>query len=402
MGSRVSESVELTDARPRQAGATKAGKARIKLCYVISDLGYGGAQKQLFELLQHLEPDTYEPVIVNLHVALTTARFRDLGARVIGLDYKGGWNLGKVVRLASILRRERPDVVHCILTSANFYGLLAATLTRTGARVASERSLGNRFRGLRRLVYPWVLSLADVIVTNSDRNRIWLESACSLAAGKIRLIPNGCSVAVQPDSQAAGVRRAELGLAPDDFVVATVTHLTPEKNVSCLVDAAAHLRSRGERMKFLIVGEGPLEKDLRKQIDRSDLAGDVLLLGYRSHAEALLMTLLSDCFVLSSVYEGMPNALMEAMSLARACVATDVGGVSELLEHEQSGLLVQAGDAPRLADALLRLKCDAALRRRLGACARHRIEDEFSVAPMVRSYQDLYMALSRTGGLRAQ
>jgi glycosyltransferase involved in cell wall biosynthesis len=365
----------------------------IKVCYVVPDLGYGGAQKQLCDLVSNLSRAEFEPSLINLHQEFTSDQLRQLGVRVVDLEYRGRRNFTKVFQLNRILVSERPDVLHCFLTSGNFYGLLGSVGAGVRVRIAGERSFGTRFRGLRRAVYPRTLALADAVVTNSRRNQEWLERTFLLPQHKVRVIHNGCRPPVPAATSTLQMKRRALGIQPHQFVIATLTHLTPEKDVGCLVRAAARLDRGGLDFRVLVAGEGPQLETIRETIRAHRLEARIWLAGLLPHDEALLIAQLCDAFVLTSRYEGMPNALMEAMAYGRPCVASNVGGIPELIEPGHSGLHFEPGDDEALASHLTRLAGDPGLREQLGENARRRVTAEFSVAKMVRMHEDLYRSL---------
>ena len=368
-------------------------KKPIRICYVAPDLGYGGAQKQLIELIANLSRREFESVIINLHGEYTSDRLKSLGVRVIDLEYRGARDITKVFRINRIIAREKPEILHCVLTSANFYGLLASIGVGVPVRIAGERSLGTRFQGPRRAAYPRILSLANVVVTNSRRNKEWMESTYSIPPEAVRVIPNGCRLPTASPASVLRDKRRALGIGANEFVIATLTHLTPEKDVECLVRAGARLARAGADFKMVIAGDGPRHAAVRELVTGSGLESRVLLTGHLSHPEALLVAQLCDAFALTSQIEGMPNALMEAMAFARPCVASNVGGIPELIEEGHSGLRFEAGDDEALAGQLMRMMADSDLRRRLGQNAQSRIAGDFSMENMVRAHEELYRSL---------
>jgi glycosyltransferase involved in cell wall biosynthesis len=209
----------------------------------------------------------------------------------------------------------------------------------------------------------------------------------------VRVIHNGCALPAHSSPTVVAEKRQSLGIGPNEFVIATLTHLTPEKDVECLVRAAARLAAATLDFRVLIAGEGPCLDAVRGLMTTHRLESRVMLLGHLPHSEALLIAQLCDAFALTSQFEGMPNALMEAMSFGRACVASNVGGIPELIEEERTGLRFEPGDDRTLANQLQRLIGDPGLCRRLGQNAHARIAAEFSIQTMVRSHEDLYRSL---------
>jgi glycosyltransferase involved in cell wall biosynthesis len=361
----------------------------VKICYVVTDLGNGGAQKQLRELITRLDPRHFEPLVINLHDGLVSDQFEQVG-RIISLAYRGRGDGAKTMAIAQILRRERPDILHCFLTSGNFYGLIGGVMSGTKRRIAGERSVGNHLQGMRRRAYAMTLKTATVVVTNSSRNKQWLHENYKLAASKVLIIKNGCAIPSPRPLDDVAAKRLALGVAPDEFLVGTATHLSREKDVSCLVAAIHDVVRSGIPVRAAVVGSGPLHDSVRHQIDELGIADRVALLGYRPHAETLLLMQALDCFVLPSRVEGMPNALMEAMALGVPSIASDVGGVPELIEDRTTGLLFSSGDSRGLANQIRLLRQDAGLRQTLGERARVKVQTQFTVESMVAAHHELY------------
>ena len=160
--------------------------------------------------------------------------------------------------------------------------------------------------------------------------------------------------------------RAELGIPPSEFVVGTVANLRAQKDYPNLLGAAATLRDRGVPVRFLTVGQGPLEAEVHAEHAHRNLGGVVDLLGER--ADAIRVMSGCDAFVLASSNEGLPVAVMEALALGLAVVATDVGGLREVVD-EGCGVLVPPRDPVALADAIAQLRAEPERREALAAGA---------------------------------
>jgi glycosyltransferase involved in cell wall biosynthesis len=183
----------------------------------------------------------------------------------------------------------------------------------------------------------------------------------------------------------------EFGLPDDVRLVVNVGNLVPKKGHRVLLAAARYVVDRVPAVRFLVVGSGPLAEDLATLARRSGLDGQVVFTGLRDDATALIGA--ADVFVLSSLHEGLPVALLEAMALGRAVVATRVGGVPEVVAHGETGVLVEPGDPQALAASILQLLHDDRLRDRLGRQARAQAQRRYGMAAMVRAVEDVYGAL---------
>jgi glycosyltransferase involved in cell wall biosynthesis len=183
-----------------------------------------------------------------------------------------------------------------------------------------------------------------------------------------------------------GVRQ-ELGLPEDALVVGTVGSLTPKKDHHTLLRAAARAARSVPGLRVVVVGQGPLEDDLRAAAGDLGIGEAVLFTGHREDARRLLGAF--DVFALPSLHEGLPISLLEAMARARPVVASRAGGMPEVVTDGRDGLLVPVGDAPALGDALVRLLRNPGLRERLGRAARRRA-GEFDIRTAVRRQEEVY------------
>jgi glycosyltransferase involved in cell wall biosynthesis len=183
-------------------------------------------------------------------------------------------------------------------------------------------------------------------------------------------------------------------------IVGIMANLRPVKNIGLLIEAAAILAERFPDVVYQIAGEGDCLAALQAQVASLGVSDRITFLGRLDGVEPFLASL--DVAVLCSDAEGMSNAILEYMSAGRPIVATAVGGTPELIQHEKTGLLVPAGDAPALAAAIARLLADRGMAARLGAAARQTAIEQYSVAAEMRRYEDLYRRLAVPGRYRGQ
>jgi glycosyltransferase involved in cell wall biosynthesis len=180
--------------------------------------------------------------------------------------------------------------------------------------------------------------------------------------------------------------REELGMAADDTVFINVGRLTEQKGLTYLLRAAKIVVASHPESKFVIVGDGLEGERLKAEARELGLSDHVIFTGFRRDVLRLLK--MSDVFVLSSLYEGMPKALLEAMMAKLACLSTGIFGIPELIGD--TGILVPPGDVDALAKAMLELAKDPALRERLGDAAKLRVETEFSQTAMMAKIEAIY------------
>lgn len=365
------------------------GEARIRIAFVISDLRRAGAEKQLVMLATALDPARYQIDILLLkETNAFEAELRGSAITTHALKRRGPSDVGVVWRLYRALRRLQPNIVHSYLFFANVLSVLAARAAGVPTVIVSQRcsyeaTLPGFWRRLARLSHR----LADRVVVNS-RAVLHEERAAGLPETLLVCIPNG----ILPPSTTSAATRPLLGL-PDGLLAVSVGQFTPEKGYGSLIRAWAIVSGAQPDARLILVGDGPLRASLEREARQLGLGDRVLFVGFRHPVEPYLAA--ADLVVSSSISEGMPNAILEAMVLGRAAVVTSAGGLPELVVDGVTGHVVPPGDAAALAHALTGLLADPALRERFGAAARERAHVHFSVERMVDATEAVYAAPRR-------
>jgi glycosyltransferase involved in cell wall biosynthesis len=302
--------------------------------------------------------------------------------------------LRRIGRLRSLLRGLRPNVVH--VNHTFLPGIVAATSLGRSRVVVTEHTpaLSVRYSIKARLALAWGAPRVDRWVVLSERNRQLLAKKYGVKERRIWIIPPGLPVDRFPPAPPAEARRL-LGLDEGSFVVGTVGRISRQKRHDLLIEACAQVATGKPETRLVILGDGELRKETER-LAAERLPGRVLFAGHRSDVPALLPAF--DVFCLSSDYEGLPFAILEAMAMGRAIVTTDVQGAGEAVRNEQEGLLVPAGEPGPLATAILRLGRDRAFAERLGERARERFLSTFTADRMVARTVQLYEGLSGPAG----
>ncbi len=236
--------------------------------------------------------------------------------------------------------------------------------------------------------FPIVVSVSEPIKQTLIKNGI--------PSRKIRVIRNGIFINdyISRDKNRLKKLRSQLGLGEMDTCILNIGRLHPQKAQNSIIEAARIVVSAGYRAKFLIAGEGPLRKELEKNIRVSGLENNVYLLGFREDVKNLLE--ISDIFVLPSLDEGMPISLLEAAATRTPIIATPVGDIPEFITNGETGLLVKVGDTQALADAIICLINEDNLRNRMSNLAFEQLELAYSSNVMFKKYQKLYDAILKS------
>lgn len=371
----------------------------MRVCAVVNNLDVGGLEKVVLHLLRHLPPEV-ETSLVCLsgpgklfgEVPLPPERCLVLDKPPV-LTWSGRLRIpGQLARLAWFLRRRRVDVLHAHnLGPLVLGGAAARLLGPLRPRVVySEHNqvYSADARTLRR--FPRYLRLADAIVAVSGDLRGTLER--HEAPRPIRVIHNGIDVARFAAVDGAALR-GELGVSPGDFLFGTTVVLSEQKGLGYLLEAALRVRAADPTVRFVIAGDGPSRRALEQRAASLGLGDTVRFLGYRSDVPRVLSTV--DAYVLPSLWEGLPLALLEAMACGKPIVATRVGGNPEVVSDGENGFLVPPRDPEALAGALLRLRADPACRERMARANVAKARERFSVEAMTRAHVELYREWAR-------
>ncbi len=300
--------------------------------------------------------------------------------------------------LGRALRHDRVDLLHTHLFGDTLHGYLAA---RGNGRIPMVTTLHIGPEGwnrLQRLAYPHLLANSRRAVACSESVRTNVEKAYPRAVRRMEVISNGIE---PPTFDRPGLERKqlleELGFATGNLLFATVGRLSAQKGYRFLLSALAELvqRNADTPARLVLLGDGELRAELEEQAREQGIARHVVFAGFRPDVEAILRAV--DGVVFSSLYEGLPIALLEAMAAGCCLAVTDIPGHLDAVRHEREALVVATGQSSPLADALERLVEEPELRAALGAAARQRFESSFTAAGMVERYEALYRRLLAPG-----
>ena len=366
----------------------------IRITFVIATLDRGGSETQLVRLAGGLDRSRFQPSVICLTrggpLEGDLARAR---VRTFILHKRHKVDLTALRRLTGLLRLVRPHIVHTWLFTANAYGRWAALRAGVLHLVASERSTDPGKPWLHRLIDRRLTRRTARIVANCQAVRRVYRARLGLPARRLVVIPNGLPLR-PPEPRAREHFRSREGLPRDALIFVTAGRLERTKATDVVVRALAEVSASLPRAWLVVVGDGSELARLKALASGLAVARRVIFLGEVAEPAEVLAA--ADVFVFASLYEGLPNVVLEAMGAGLPVVATEVGGVPEVVSEGESGFLVPPRRAGELARRMSQLAADEELRQRLGRAGRARA-GEFTVERMVRAYEDLYQeVLSET------
>lgn len=361
-----------------------------RILYVIATLDPHGAERQMVTLARRLDRERFEPMVCALTRGGPLEQDLDqAGIETVILGKSRKLDLSVVWRLKRLIREREIDLVHTWLFTGNAYGRAAAWLAGGCKIVASERSVDRWRNVIHRSVDRFLARRTGCILANAQAVRQFLIYRERIAAEKIEVVPNGIDITRFEGVKPAPIR-AELGLSEDAPLIGCVARLAEQKGLEYLVLAAREVVERIPQAAFVIAGSGPEEEEIRDLIVELDMEGKVHLLGHRDDAPAVMAAL--DVFVLPSLWEGLPNVMLEAMAAGLPTVATAVDGALELILENKNGILVPPGDARSLANVIAQLVENPDLGYRLAANGQQRVQG-YTIERMVERTQAVYERL---------
>ncbi len=305
---------------------------------------------------------------------------------------KGKWDWPGWFRLLRFLKKIRPDVFHLHLASPgeSTLPLLASHFAGIPVTITTEHSPSyfpmEKFYSKRVKIFSQ--RYVDVNIVLSERGKQFMVHKYGMDPGKMRVVPNGVPITERLPREKSEAVRELLGIRKSSSVITAISEITERKGIDLLLQAFDLLIQKKLQAQLLIIGEGPLRRQLQKQYRHLEESHDIHFLGYQKDVRSYLS--ISDLFVLPSLGEELPLSILEAMASGVPVIATDVGGIPELIKHGESGWLVKPGEAHELTSALSYLMDDKRVARRLADNALHLVEAKFTLSAMVNQTEEIY------------
>ncbi len=381
--------------------ATETTPGDIRLAYIIDNLKPDGAQTALAQLSAGLAIRGYDQRVYCLNDLMGTeirARLDAAGTRIRVIGKSRLVRGAGLLELHRDLRRWRPDVLQTLLPFADVLGRVLGKVANVPVVVTSIRARNIEKHRWQMWVDRVTMRFADRVTFNNRQAIPFAMQHEGVREHQVVYIPNGVRARQQPNRAAALELRRSLAIEEDARVIGTIGRLVTQKDHANLLTAFSEVIRAFPDAMLLIIGDGPLRRELVDLAEQLRIIDRVRFTGTRPDVDDLLQCV--DVYVQASLYEGMSNALMEAMAAARPVVATAVDGALDLIVHGQSGWLVPPGDSAVLAIALSNALGHREEAELVGQAAAKRVAREFSIDQMVRSYDALYRYLLAQKGLK--
>jgi len=354
-----------------------------RIFYLITDLDIGGAEKMLFELVKRIDRSKFTLEIGCLKgEGILGKRLEALGIKVRYFHIDR--NIYKLANIVFFLRQGHFDILHSYLFHANIIGRICGRIAGipiviSSIRVCEKKKLYHLWMDR---ITNWMVNL-EICVSKEVKN-FTIEKA-SIPEHKLEIVENGI-----PDSSLDAVTSYRNKKA-NSLIIGTIARLSKQKGIKYLLHAAKRVIKQFPGVTFIIAGKGPLASQLKELSIKLGISDKVKLLGFRNDIPELLSVI--DIFVLPSLWEGMPNVVLEAMAAGKPVIATDTGGSKDLIDSNINGVLVEPGNSEALAEAILKLLGNPAQRQRLGESARKTVKERFPIDKMVSKTEQIYTQL---------
>ncbi|MBM3255312.1 MAG: glycosyltransferase family 4 protein [Candidatus Omnitrophica bacterium] len=373
----------------------------VNLLYMITKLELGGAQTQLLSLIRQLDQQRFRVFLLTA----TDGPLVSEAQAIPGLIFKKSRHLGRpinpfkdllaLIEIRRFIKKNDIGIVHTHSSKAGIIGRWAARLA--GAGVIIHTIHGWSFNDYQptpiRLFFIWLERFTArftdklIVVSGYDKQK-GLDNLIGIDS-KYTLIRYGIDYS-EFGLQEKSIRE-ELGIGPKDLLVGMIACFKPQKSPQDFIKLAFLVRQQMPLVKFILVGDGALRPDIERLIKRLGLKEQVILSGWRRDIPQILAAL--DIFVLTSLWEGLPIAALEAMASARPVVVTHTGGISEVITEGETGFLASPRDQRKLTQNLVALLKDKGLRVRIGTKAKEAMGKRFDLTAISRAHEELYLEL---------
>ncbi|HLC94402.1 MAG TPA: glycosyltransferase [Patescibacteria group bacterium] len=362
-----------------------------KIIHIIQSLENGGCENMLLRTLPLLQDFEHKIITLKTFGELTP-KFVSAGIAVETIHCRGFFDISGIRRLQKTVKEENPDIIITYLFHADMLGRLALCNISQTPIIPFLRTTYNHPKYLVARILEWLTRpLVNQYLANSEAVKNFYVDTIGVRPEKITVIPNGINIeyfnSITPDSEL----KKSLGIDPDDFVIICVANLHINKGHQYLLEAFERLRTSSttchpgpdpgsspkQKLKLLLVGDGEERKKLEQQIESYRSKNNILFLGKRSDVSNLLK--ISNLFILPTLFEGMSNAIMEAMACELPIITTGINENKELIENNQTGILVPTKSSEAIYKAIKTILENPELRKNLSKNAKLFIGESFSL-----------------------
>lgn len=378
---------------------------RTNILFVITKLELGGAQKQLLSLLSHLDKQKFNPFLFTAQRGLLVQEALSINgltlqrSKFLERPINPLKDISAFIELYLFIKKNNIEIVHTHSSKAGILGCWAAKLAKVKIIIHTIHgwSFNDYQRSLFRIFFIWLERLSahftdKLIVVSSYDKQKGLDNRIG-KKDKYTLIRYGIDYAAF-DIKDENIKK-ELGINANDLVVGMIACFKPQKSPQDFIKLAFLIKKVSQNVKFLLIGDGILRKKIERLICRFNLQKQVILPGWRTDIPRILAVM--DIFVLTSLWEGLPISVLEAMASSKPIISTHTGGVGEIIVEGRSGFLVPPHDLNKISERLTILLKDGNLREAMGQNAKDDLGLDFTLTNMIKGNENIYRDLLKKG-----
>ena len=365
---------------------------KLKIVHLVTSLEVGGAQHNMLLGLPNLDPSRYKHILISIMDRMQMKQqFQKADIEVYSLGLSKKTDLAVALRLRSLLKSIRPDILHTYLIHGNVLGRIVGRLVGVPTIIGSELTIGQAGR-LGRFATKLTNPLTDAVEVNSETGGKSVSADLGVPKSKIEVVLPGLDLDAFSVTVQQSTVRTELDVEDSEHLVLFVGRLRPVKGVEYGIRAFAKALEQNPNMKLALVGEGDQRNQLESLSTELGIENNVRFLGARKDLPNVFSA--CDSVIMPSLNEGFPRVAIEAMASSKPVIATRVGGVPEAIIDGQSGILVPSKDVEAMAKAIVNIATNSELSNRLGLAARQRTEQRFTASNYVARLDEMYTRLA--------
>jgi len=376
----------------------------VKVAHIITQLELGGAQLNTLYTVSHLDPKRFQPILIAGEGGILDPQARAWGGTLYYVK-----NLSRPIHplrdfrafmeLHRILRKEKPHIIHTHSSKAGILGRWAAWLAGVPVRIHTYHGFGfhplqNRFHCTLLMTAEWLTSwITTRVIFVSQANQETAGRLFFRIGGKSSLIRSGIPLQHYPARlESPEKKRLSLGIGPNRHLITSIGNLKPQKNPKDFILLAKMVYEKVPEARFFFIGDGESRGEAEDMVLRYGLHEKCFFPGWRQDVAEILTA--SDLFVLTSLWEGLPRSLVEAMATGLPVAAYSVDGIRDVVRNGINGYLAYPRDVGGLAEKVIQLLRDPPLRLRMGEAAKKSVGQEFDIDHMVQLQEKLYGTLT--------
>jgi len=370
-------------------------------------LWIGGVQKHIFDLIRSINKNIFAITYCGKSENVFTHILRKQGVDTRIIPFRSYFDIMNILKLIRLIKTKKVKIIHTHTPGGGIVGRIAALLagrliiihTVHGPALIDRYEMAD-LRFVQKLKLRFLICIerildkqSDILITVCNADVEKLTNRGNIPKKGFAVIPYGVDIAAVHPTLDSFQTRKSLNIRQSDRLICTVANLNEQKGLNYLIAASEDVARSYKNVKFLVIGDGPLKSKLEYMIDELNLTDKVFLLGHRSDVYNILNT--AEIFVLSSLWEGLPISLIEAMALWKPVITTWVNGCKEIIDHGVNGLLVPPKNATLLAIAIKDLLTNKKKALLFGERNVKIIQNRYGLSTMVRSIESLYLKIAK-------